>query len=603
MLEDGKIKFGIALQLIVMLSMLAITSSMFSSWLAYENSKTQLEESLGKELLSLVNSVAPFISGNNHENIVRIDKDFIDGQENFDAIRRQLTTVKKTNDLQLSTHDSPLYTLRKSSGFKKNNMLEFVVMTDADKNGNFFIGNRIPSELHHLEALSGNPTTTGLYEDSEGIWISAAAPIYDSNNNIVGILQADRHVSFFYKKATELAKKLFLGSAIIIIIAIAIGTLYSRKLTRAIKSIVEAARLFGKGEYKQTIEISRKDEIGFLATVFNKMSLRIRQAQSNELKKKSALQKLSKELANANKNLEHKVAERTKQLTENHAKLAVTLKSLKKSQATLVQSEKMASLGQLAAGIAHEINNPMAFITSNMATLKDYTDSIIGILDKVTPIIEASKQEDKASLEQAVKNYTLSYQEADMEFLSEDIGTLLDDSLNGATRVKDIVANLKGYSQVDSEEFGNANINECLESTLEITQNEAKYNCEIIKDFSELPDIQCNARKLNQVFTNLIVNGAQAMKENGKLIISTQTTGAYVVIKVADIGKGIPKENLEKIFDAFFTTKPVGDGTGLGLYISYNIIQEHNGDMTVDSEIGKGTTFTIKLPINQGWEH
>ena len=603
MLKNRKIRFGLAWQLVTILSLLVIVSGMLNSWLAYQNSKKQLQAALGNQLLSLVNSTATFINGDQHDNVVRVDAEFVDGWEDFEFIRAQLQQVKHANDLQISAHGSPIYTLRKSADFASSQMLEFVIMTDPDEQGNFFIGNQIPAEPHHLEALAGAAITTGLYQDDEGIWISAAAPVYNSSKQIVGLLQADRHVSFFYAEATALAKQLFFGSTIIILIAVSIGIAYARYLVSGINKIIAAAKRFGSGDYGKPIKIQRHDEIGFLASVFNKMSLRINKARVYELKQKLMLKKLSKALANANKGLEAKVEKRTAQLRDSHGKLEETLKSLQQSQASLVQSEKMASLGQLAAGVAHEINNPMAFVTSNMATLKEYTDNIMGVIDKVTPIVKAANQEDNPLLQQAVQDYMHAYSSADMEFLGEDIVTLLDESLEGANRVKDIVANLKNYSRVDAEEFSVANINDCLESTLKITHNETKYNCEVIKDYGELPDIECNPGKLNQVFTNLIVNAAQSMDEDGKLTITTTATQKDIVIKVADTGKGIPKENLDKIFDAFFTTKVVGEGTGLGLYISYGIIQEHDGDMDVTSEVGKGTVFTITLPIYKRSKH
>jgi signal transduction histidine kinase len=194
-----------------------------------------------------------------------------------------------------------------------------------------------------------------------------------------------------------------------------------------------------------------------------------------------------------------------------------------------------------------------------------------------------------------------------IDFIMKDFQKVIADSLNGTQRIKKIVADLKNFSRVDQEEFKTANINEGIESTLNVVWNELKYKCTVEKEYGDLPQIYCNLGQLNQVFVNLLINAAQAIEEKGVITISTRYLNGqsadnnkeqdYIEIKISDTGRGIPDDKLNRIFDPFFTTKDVGKGTGLGLSIAYDIIQKHKGKIEVGSEVGKGTTFTIKLPL------
>ncbi len=598
------IRFGITLQLILFAGVLVAFAVAVSTWFAYQNSKKQLETALGNELLALVNSAAPFINGDYHEEIVRVDSNFVDGMDAFHKIREQLIILKEKNHLGVESSGSPVYTLRPAQGFRQNEKMEFVVMTDKNAAGEFFIGNLIHAEKHHLQALQGLSVTTGLYADSEGMWVSAVAPVHDSLGNVVAILQADRNVDFFFTESIKIAKKLLWVAAVVVAIAVLLSIIYSLRLIWPIRKIVDAAISFGKGDLQHKIEIHRSDELGVLASTFNMMSRRIRIDQAKKRKQSQALEKLTKALSDANRNLESKVVERTKQLTESHEKLEETLAALKSSQATLVQSEKMASLGQLAAGVAHEINNPMAFITSNLTMLQDYNGSLFKVLQKSQLLFDAVKSEDKEAIRKAAAEYIEDYKEADIELMIEDLTELLSDSIDGALRVRDIVADLKGYSHAgDGKDMQLQDINQCLASVLKITHNATKHNSKIITDFaSDLPSIYCHAGKLHQVFTNIVVNAAQAIDESGIIEITTKVVEGDLQINFKDSGKGIAPESLEKIFDAFYTTKPVGEGTGLGLYISYAIIREHGGDLKVESQLGEGTEFIITLPIEVALE-
>lgn len=280
-----------------------------------------------------------------------------------------------------------------------------------------------------------------------------------------------------------------------------------------------------------------------------------------------------------------------KDIKQKNIELNLTLKELKETQSQLLQSSKLASIGQLAAGVAHEINNPIGYVSSNTSVLKKYIANIKVVLNAYHAFAshhEQSPQYTQLNAILASKN---------MDYILTDIDNLLDESIEGLSRVTDIVADLKSFSRVDEAKIKPACINECIESTLKVIANEIKYKCEVKKEYAKLPQIKCNPGKLNQVFMNLFINASQAIDERGELSIQTLAQNEQIVIRISDSGCGIPKENLERLFDPFFTTKAVGVGTGLGLSISYGIIQEHGGTIDVQSEENKGTTFTLSLPV------
>jgi len=293
--------------------------------------------------------------------------------------------------------------------------------------------------------------------------------------------------------------------------------------------------------------------------------------------------------------LERLVERRTLEFKQASEALQREIDERKQLESQLVQSEKLASLGQLAAGVAHEINNPIGFISSNLGTLEGYFSKLQDMLDAYQ-----HSEEDIASI--AILDHLKTLREhVELDFLREDIPMLIKESKEGINRVGKIVKDLKEFSRVDSsQEWQWANLQQGIDSTLNIVANELKYKADVIKEYADLPDIECLPSQINQVIMNLVVNAAQAMgPQRGKITIRSKAETEHIWLEVADTGSGMAPDIVQKIFDPFFTTKPVGQGTGLGLSLSYGIVKKHGGDITVNSEMGVGTTFRVTLPIRQ----
>ncbi|MBI5108584.1 MAG: PAS domain S-box protein [Rhodocyclales bacterium] len=334
-----------------------------------------------------------------------------------------------------------------------------------------------------------------------------------------------------------------------------------------------------------------------------------RLAESELIKSKRELEQLvatrNEQLREATRELEADVARREKaeaELTRQLAELSVLHADLKQAQQQLVQSEKLASIGQLAAGVAHEINNPIGFVQSNLGSLERYFEHLMRLLEgyREGEILLGEALKSHAGGTELIERMKQLKQDAELDYLKDDIPDLLKESRDGIVRVKQIVADLKDFSRVDSQQQWEwADITAGLNSTLNVVQNEIKYRAEVVKEYAELPQIKCLPSQLNQVFMNLLVNAAQATPEGtrGTITIRCGAEPRGVWIEIADTGAGIPAENLKRIFDPFFTTKPVGKGTGLGLSLSYGIVRKHGGQIEVASEVGVGTRFRVSLPM------
>ncbi len=357
-------------------------------------------------------------------------------------------------------------------------------------------------------------------------------------------------------------------SGLVFVIGILIGFWLSRNISIPVLALRDAADKVGEGDLTQRVTNKSGDEIGELARSFNKMV--------------GDLEKAREELRKANLNL----------ASTNEA-LHITVADLKAAQEQLIQAEKMASLGQLTAGIAHEINNPINFVTANIQPLKDDMAEIINIIARYEKVIN------EKGLQSEFMEVKQFKQEAKIDLTMKEVNDLLKGIEDGAMRTSEIVKGLRNFSRLDQNVFRKANLNESLDSTLTLLHSSYKDRIEIIKQFGTLPEVECFPGQVNQVFMNILSNAIQAVPAEGSIFIKTWLIGDMVKISIRDTGAGMTEDVRKKIFDPFFTTKEVGKGTGLGLSISFGIIQKHNGEIEVFSKPGEGTEFIISIPVKQ----
>lgn len=298
----------------------------------------------------------------------------------------------------------------------------------------------------------------------------------------------------------------------------------------------------------------------------------------------STFNQMAENLQNLYIDLENKVKERTKELEDAN-------KELKSAQVMMVHSEKMRSLGQLVAGITHEINNPINFIHGNMVHLKNYSNTLIEIIN----LYESYENNLSNEIRQELKELKEKWE---LDFIKEDLPMLIKSCYEGTERTKNIILDLKNFSRLDEMVVNSINLPKEIDTTLNILHNKIKGRIEIIKEYDEeIPLTEGYGGQLNQVFMNILDNACYAIKEKGTIYIRLQKNENSVIIEFEDTGVGMRKEQIDKIFDPFYTTKPVGVGTGLGMSISYKVIQKHNGTISVESIEGKGTKFKIQLPL------
>lgn len=332
----------------------------------------------------------------------------------------------------------------------------------------------------------------------------------------------------------------------------------TRSFEKPIDKLMTAARAIVAGDLDQKLTLDRNDELGEMAEVLNQMV--------------SHLHRLNDDLG-----------DQVRWLRETKDELTQT-------QGQLIQQEKMAALGKLVAGVAHELNNPISFVYSNTILLKDS----LGDMQKIFDFYDQH-----AEMPEAIRNGAAEIKaEVDYDYLVKDIAQTLEDCFEGARRVRDIVSNLKTTSRLDNTEQEQADVTEGIESTIRLLGQYFRQDKVVLhREYGDLPKIDCYLGQLSQVWMNLLVNAAQAMKGNGEMWITSHSENGRAVVKIRDNGPGIPEEVITKIFDPFFTTKPVGEGTGLGLSIVHGIIERHGGEIRVESKVGVGTTFTIELPL------
>ncbi|MEA5497319.1 ATP-binding protein [Limnoraphis robusta] len=420
----------------------------------------------------------------------------------------------------------------------------------------------------------------GLYKNYQGI--SVIGVYYALPGQDLALI-AEQTQTEAFAPARQLASSIFL-SGLVLSSIMALGMLMlGRRIVKPIKAIAKTAYLVSQGDLNQTAPVLSNNEIGMLAKTFNQMI--------------EQLKLTYQQLADYSHTLEEKVEQRTQELRHKNQDLEITLKQLKKTQTQLVQQEKMASLGQLVAGVAHEINNPVNFIYGNVQPATKYARDLLNLIQLYQKHYPQPNSEIIDDIEAI-----------DLAFIQEDFMQLLDSMKEGSERIKEIVLSLRNFSRLDESEQKQVDLHQGIESTLRILQNRLKAQSErpeiaVIKQYGQLPLLNCYPGQLNQVYMNLLSNAIDALEQdrtiiNPHILIHTTLSNNNIEIRIADNGSGIKSELLEQIFDPFFTTKPVGKGTGLGLSISYHIIVEnHKGKLLCHSQLGKGTEFIIKLPI------
>ncbi|QOX79323.1 GHKL domain-containing protein [Trichlorobacter lovleyi] len=343
------------------------------------------------------------------------------------------------------------------------------------------------------------------------------------------------------------------------------------------------------GRVEQTIEETRQklsEEVDKTSEANNLLETEIAERQKAE-----------EALVHLNSHLEERIAERTRHLEAATEALELGRHELEKAyaeltsrQAIILHQDKMASIGLLAAGVAHDINNPIGFVTNNLEELSIYLTRLQAFIEEQQAIIQAT-----ASPEELKKLHE-DWNQLGIDYILDDFGALIAESLEGATRVSDIVKNLRNFSRVDDFAFKQADINECLENSIKITHHELRHKAQVHRQFGEIPKILCCPQQLNQAFMNLLVNAAHAIDKRGDVTLKSWSDADSVHISITDTGCGIPENLQPQIFEPFFTTKEAGKGTGLGLSIVADIIKLHQGEISVQSRPGQGTTFTITLP-------
>jgi signal transduction histidine kinase len=442
-----------------------------------------------------------------------------------------------------------------------------------------------PEETEKAQKLLLNFTNSALALKFDGI-----------SDNIVDLLNISYQELQKAEEASQAAnviRLIIVAGSMLFSVAIAalLATYTSRIITRPLEATtIIAQQATFKANFDLQASVTTADEVGVLASSLNQLIQRVKQLlQEQEL---------------YNQTLEQKIQHRTLELNQKNEYLEQTLQELKDTQSQLIQSEKMSSLGELVAGVAHEINNPVNFIHGNLSYATEYAENLLRLLQLYQQQYPDPPQQIQAEIE-----------EVDLKFLSEDFTKLLKSMRMGTERIREIVLSLRNFSRLDEAEFKIVDIHEGIESTLMILQNRLKAkpehsDIEVIKNYGQLPLVECYPGQLNQVFMNLLTNAIDALEESivkdpglltkPQIRIRTEIKDNFLFISIGDNGCGIAEEVQQKLFDPFFTTKPIGKGTGLGLSISYQIITEkHGGKLYCKSAPGEGAEFVIEIPVRQ----
>ncbi len=356
----------------------------------------------------------------------------------------------------------------------------------------------------------------------------------------------------------------------------------SKKLTDSIHELTDfVAGITSSGDLSKRVNSHSQDELGTLADAFNLMTENLDHITIDR-------ERFVLKLEDLNRTLEQKVQERTRATEAANAYLTKTIQELRDTQGKLVHSEKMASLGQLVAGVAHELNNPVGYIYANFPHLEEYVYDLLTLIDLLLklPMDESCRKQ----AEQQIKGI-------DLDFLRNDILKIIRSGKSGAFRIKEIVSSLRSFSRLDEAELKSVLLEDGITDTLALLSHQTKNRVKVVTDFRLNQPVACFAGQVNQVFMNIIHNAILSISDEGTISIATRKEGEWAIVNIEDSGHGIPQDEISRVFDPFFTTKKIGEGTGLGLSISYGIIEKHGGRIEVESEVGKGTRFTIRLRL------
>lgn len=664
-LNSLSIKFPLIGVLVLFLSLGVL------SWRLYHSKKSELINVIGQEIQGVASTAVLSIDADKHENIYfDEDENSIGDEKYFNELKNHLLKVKEANRLK-----SALYTMRRHP--EKSGWMEFVVMTDLNKEGKPYVGNGIHGNQYIKEVYeTGNCVITPVYEDSEGTWISAIAPILDKEGTIVAVLHVDRDLDYIEVELSKMLKNILGIVGLAMIVGVLIFFILTLKVIRNLKLLSAGTNRMAAGDLEHRLNVNSNDEVGELADAFNQMgeklssSLVSRKYVENVLANISSgvlvvesdeslhpqnisierltgycgeefkeleiiqllpdlvssdllakpINSMETELLNKQKvkipvlisatQMKDEDSDKTRtvivindftelkkaqqKIEKTNSELEDTLKELRRNQAQLIQAEKMASVGQLAAGVAHEVNNPIGFVKSNIQSMKEYINDVFEFVEESKNIISKGSeitQEDVDKIEDLSNKL-------DLDFIREDAVQLVDESDNGLERVREIVQRLRDFSNIDSTDEGEVDLNQSLDNAVKLSEQYLNKGIRVDQKFSDnLPQYLCRPAELNEAFMNIIKNACQAMPEGGTLTITTDLSNKEILIGFQDTGNGISEQNTNQIFTPFFTTHAVGSGTGLGLTTAYNALQRLGGDIKVESKEGEGSTFTLHLPL------